>query len=53
MKNFTLLCCFLLFIVAYKGTSIDDPNSLYGQWVEAIGRGDTLIFNPKPVSSQT
>ena len=50
MKNLTLLCCFLLFLVACKGNSVDDPNSLYGQWVEATGRGDTLTFRDNQTS---
>ena len=50
MKNLTLLCCFLLFLVACKGNSVDDPNSLNGQWVEATGRGDTLIFRDNQTS---
>ena len=50
MKNLTLLCCFLLSLMACKGNSVDDPNSLYGQWVEATGRGDTLIFRDSQTS---
>lgn len=50
MNRIILLFLFFVAFIACKSTSVDSEATFTGRWVEATGRGDTLIFNANSAS---